>query len=132
MKEPKLEYEINITEEYVESLKQRPGMKEWYEERRSEGVEPAGPEWDEWGMAQIWSQEEGKGAEYNYCNLDDGTSASAIYKMTKVTEEDGSEYWDTDGCTFIHHEIDFGKNTWREELKEALHRAFLEFFPEYK
>ena len=67
--------------------------------------------YDSWGDIQYVKGT--VGAEYNYCIQDDGTNASAVYKMS-YNELDGT--WETDYSTFLHHEIDVTSSTWKEDI----------------
>jgi len=78
---------------------------------------------DEWGCAGIWLGEE-IGAEYNFC-IDNGTNYCAIYKM-QFNSETG--YMETDHSTFVHYEIDFGEDNWKEKLEDAMCEALISFF----
>ena len=81
-------------------------------------------ETDEWGCAFVWVDIwiETIGVEYNFC-IDGGKNCSAIYKM-KYDEE--KEYNVTDYDTFIHYEINFDNENWKEELEEAMCKALIE------
>ena len=80
-------------------------------------------DWDEWGCACVWFGDE-IGAEYNFC-IDNGENCSAIYRM-KMGES--GEYAETDYSTFVHYEIDFGKENWKEDLEDAMCRALIDFY----
>lgn len=79
--------------------------------------------WDEWGCACVWFGDE-IGAEYNFC-IDNGHNCSAIYKMTMNKDEDIAE---TDYSTFVHYEVDFSKENWKDELEDAMCRALIDFY----
>lgn len=81
-------------------------------------------DWDEWGCACVWFGDE-IGAEYNFC-IDNGQNCSAIYKMTINKEE--NKIAETDYSIFVHYEIDFGKENWKEELEDAMCRALIDFY----
>jgi len=77
---------------------------------------------DFWGAGYIWFGN--IGVEYNYC-VEDGENYCAIYKMD-FDEERG--VWDTDGGTFIHYEVDFSDEKWKEKFENAMCEALIEFF----
>lgn len=81
--------------------------------------------WDEWGCAGAWLGD--IGVEYNFC-IDDTTHEAinecAIY-LTKINEED---YVETDYGMFIHYEINFNNENWKEELENAMCDALIKFF----
>lgn len=35
---------------------------------------------------------------------------------------------ETDYSTFVHYEVDFGKENWKEELEDAMCRALIDFY----
>lgn len=78
---------------------------------------------DEWGCACVWIGED-KGAEYNFC-FDGGNSCCAIYKM-EMNHETG--YMETDYSIFVHYDIEWDKENWKEELEDAMCKALIEFF----
>lgn len=78
---------------------------------------------DEWGCATVWLGED-QGAEYNFC-LDCGENFSAIYKMEP---DEASGDIGTDHDTFIHYEVDFSHENWREKLENAMCDALIIFF----
>lgn len=81
---------------------------------------------DEWGCAYVWIGENGNlGAEYNFCIQGDGSNCSAIYKM-ELNEE--TDYMETDYSTFVHYEIDFKNENWKEALENAMCDAMIKFF----
>lgn len=81
--------------------------------------------YDEWGCAFVWLGN--MGAEYNFC-IDNSTNKMinqcAIYK----TEIDSDNYIETDYTTFVHYEIDFDNENWKEELENAMCKALIWFF----
>lgn len=79
--------------------------------------------YDEWGCAYIWLGEE-IGVEYNLC-IDGVENCSAIYKM-KLNKE--IDYMETDTDTFVHYEINFKDNDWKEKLENAMCQAMIEMF----
>lgn len=85
------------------------------------------PYFDEWGCAYV-SLGEKMSVEYNLC-IDNTTNENinecAIYKVDY--DEENDEYT-TDCDTFIHYEIDFDNDNWREELKNAMCEALIKFF----
>lgn len=76
---------------------------------------------DEWGCASIFYG--GMGVEYNFC-VDGEINCCAIYKM-ETNEE--SDYMETDYNKYIHYEIDFDNENWKEELENAMCEALIEF-----
>lgn len=79
---------------------------------------------DEWGCAFIWFGENSEiGVEYNFC-FDDGESCCAIYKMGLNEKTD---YMETDYDTYVHYDIDFDNDNWKEELENAMCKALIEF-----
>lgn len=68
---------------------------------------------DKWGAAFVWLNEF-IGVEYNFC-IDCGKNFSAIYLMTY---QDGQ--MSTDYNEFVHYEIDFDKDNWKELLKKEM------------
>lgn len=81
---------------------------------------------DEWGCAYVWTGEnQNLGAEYNFCIQDDGSNCCAIYKM-ELNEE--TDYMETDYSTFVHYEIDFKNENWKEALENAMCDAMIKFF----
>lgn len=91
------EFECNMSEEYKDS------------------------EIDEWGCAFIWLND--IGVEYNFC-IDSGENSCAIYK-TEINEE--TDYMETDYDKYIHYEIDFDNENWKEELENAMCEALIKF-----
>lgn len=79
--------------------------------------------YDEWGCAYIWLREE-IGVEYNFC-VDGEENCSAIYKM-KFNKN--TDYMETDTDTFVHYEIDFDDDNWKENLENAMCRAMIDMF----
>lgn len=68
---------------------------------------------DEWGCAYIWN---GKiGAEYNYC-IEGNENMCAIYFMY----EDNKGEWHTDSNRYVHYEIDWNDNRWRQKLIDKM------------
>lgn len=80
-------------------------------------------DWDEWGCACVWFGDE-IGAEYNFC-IDNGENCSAIYR---ISMGENGEYAETDCSTFVHYEIDFSKEDWKEKLEDAMCRALIDFY----
>lgn len=84
-----------------------------------------GDVWDEWGCAEISLGD--IGAEYNFC-IDKSTSeienASAIYPT--YINKDG--YLATNTDNYVHYEIDFDNEHWKEEFENAMCKALIEFF----
>lgn len=93
------EFECNICEEYKDMIT------------------------DEWGCSFVWLGEK-IGVEYNFCIQDDGTNASAIYKMEYNEEVD---YMETDYSEFVPYEIDFDNVNWMEDLENAMCKALIKF-----
>lgn len=77
---------------------------------------------DEWGCAFAWLEDKDIGVEYNFC-FDCGNSCCAIYKA--ITNSDG--YLETDYSEFVHYDIDFDNDNWREEFENAMCKALIEF-----
>ena len=77
---------------------------------------------DEWGCAEVWFKD--IGVEYNFC-IDGETNSCAIYK-TEIDPEE-FHYVVTDYDTYIHYEIDFDNENWKEELENAMCEALIEF-----
>lgn len=94
------EFECNICEEYKDMIT------------------------DEWGCGFVWLDGI-KGVEYNFCIQDDGTNASAIYKMEYNENKD---YMETDYSKFVPYEIDFDNVNWMEDLENAMCKALIENF----
>ena len=64
--------------------------------------------------------------EYNFC-VDDGENCCAIYKG-EINEKNCME---TDYNTFVHYEIDFDNENWKEELENAMCEAMIDFHDLY-
>ena len=99
---PDYQFELNMTDEFKDSDE---------------------CEIDEWGCAFIWLMEN-IGAEYNFC-IDCGENSSAIYKMEMDTKTGEMQ---TDYDTYVHYEVDFEKENWKEELENAMCEALIGFF----
>ena len=78
-------------------------------------------ETDEWGCAFVWLND--IGVEYNFC-IDSGNNCCAIYKM-EINKE--TDYMETDYDKYIHYEIDFDNENWKEELENAMCEALIKF-----
>lgn len=78
-------------------------------------------ETDEWGCAEVWFND--IGVEYNFC-IDEGKNYCAIYK-TEINKETG--YMETDYEEYVHYEINFDNENWKEELENAMCEALIKF-----
>lgn len=77
---------------------------------------------DEWGCAFVWFGEN-IGAEYNF-SVDEGESFCAIYK---VEFNNKTDYMETDYDTYVHYDVNFDNNNWKEELENAMCKALIKF-----
>lgn len=77
---------------------------------------------DEWGCAFVWLDD--IGVEYNFC-IDGDTNSCAIYK-TEINAD--TTYMETDYDKYIHYEIDFDNENWKQELENAMCKALIEFY----
>lgn len=77
---------------------------------------------DEWGCAFVWLGEN-IGVEYNF-SIDECESFCAIYKIEFNNDTD---YMETDYNTYIHYNIDFDNDNWKEELENAMCKALIKF-----
>lgn len=78
---------------------------------------------DEWGCAFLWLGEF-IGVEYNFC-IDNDYTACAIYKIKFNKDE---HYMTTDYDTFVHYDIDFNSENWKNELENAMCNALVQFY----
>lgn len=93
-------------------------------------------ETDEWGCAFLWLDDD-HGVEYNYCvdSFHNRTmNCSAIYATYMdhaPAFDDDSEmdrYMETDTSKYVHYEIDFDDDEWKEKLVVAMLKAAYEFW----
>lgn len=78
---------------------------------------------DEWGCAFLYG-ENGNGVEYNFCRelfLSEYSDCSAIYYFKD------EEYLSTNYDEYVHYEIDFDNDNWKQELKNAMIKALKHF-----
>lgn len=104
----------------IEELKKKSGYE--FQCNMSEKFKDYGS-YDEWGSAYVWLGED-IGVEYNFC-IQGEDNYCAIYKM-ELNEE--TDYMETDTSTYIHYEIDFSNESWKEKLENAMCEALISFF----
>lgn len=85
---------------------------------------------DEWGMIQVWLEDKGIGAEYNYCvetYKGEKLNSCAFYFMWEDKEADN---WKTDWNDYEHYEIDFNNTRWKEDIVEAMKEFIIKHIKE--
>jgi len=87
------------------------------------GEDYNGVETDEWGCAYCWIDDD-IGVEYNYC-VEDGENHSAIY-VDEYNKEEKTIYANSE--KYIHYEIDFSDDNWKDKLENAMCSALIELF----